>query len=217
MMGMQENIFYYITCMNENYIHPALPKGSEAGILKGMYLLREGKTKDNINKPQLMGSGTILREVINAADILLNDYDISSDIWSVTSFNELRREALEKDRLNQLNPGSQKKLSYLERCLKGRSGPFIAATDYMTLLPDQIQKWIPGSYTTLGTDGYGRSDGRSALRDHFEVDSRYIVLATLNALCDQGEIDQKIILLAMKKFKINTKKPAPVKDYVTSL
>ena len=211
MMGMQENIFYYITCMNENYIHPALPKGSEAGILKGMYLLREGKTKDNINKPQLMGSGTILREVINAADILLNDYDISSDIWSVTSFNELRREALEKDRLNQLNPGSQKKLSYLERCLKGRSGPFIAATDYMTLLPDQIQKWIPGSYTTLGTDGYGRSDGRSALRDHFEVDSRYIVLATLNALCDQGEIDQKIILQAMKKFKINPKKPDPVK------
>jgi pyruvate dehydrogenase E1 component len=211
MMGMQENIFYYITCMNENYIHPALPKGSEAGILKGMYLLREGKTKDNINKPQLMGSGTILREVINAADILLNDYDISSDIWSVTSFNELRREALEKDRLNQLNPGSQKKLSYVERCLKGRSGPFIAATDYMTLLPDQIQKWIPGSYTTLGTDGYGRSDGRSALRDHFEVDSRYIVLATLNALCDQGEIDQKIILQAMKKFKINPKKPDPVK------
>ena len=211
MMGMQENIFYYITCMNENYIHPALPKGSEAGILKGMYLLREGKNKDNINKPQLMGSGTILREVINAADILLNDYDISSDIWSVTSFNELRREALEKDRLNQLNPGSQKKLSYLERCLKGRSGPFIAATDYMTLLPDQIQKWIPGSYTTLGTDGYGRSDGRSALRDHFEVDSRYIVLATLNALCDQGEIDQKIILQAMKKFKINPKKPDPVK------
>ena len=211
MMGMQENIFYYITCMNENYIHPALPKGSEAGILKGMYLLREGKTKDNINKPQLMGSGTILREVINAADILLNDYDISSDIWSVTSFNELRREALEKDRLNQLNPGSQKKLSYVERCLKGRGGPFIAATDYMTLLPDQIQKWIPGSYTTLGTDGYGRSDGRSALRDHFEVDSRYIVLATLNALCDQGEIDQKIILQAMKKFKINPKKPDPVK------
>ena len=211
MMGMQENIFYYITCMNENYIHPALPKGSEAGILKGMYLLREGKNKDNINKPQLMGSGTILREVINAADILLNDYDISSDIWSVTSFNELRREALEKDRLNQLNPGSQKKLSYVERCLKGRSGPFIAATDYMTLLPDQIQKWIPGSYTTLGTDGYGRSDGRSALRDHFEVDSRYIVLATLNALCDQGEIDQKIILQAMKKFKINPKKPDPVK------
>ena len=211
MMGMQENIFYYITCMNENYIHPALPEGSEAGILKGMYLLREGKTKDNINKPQLMGSGTILREVINAADILLNDYDISSDIWSVTSFNELRREALEKDRLNQLNPGSQKKLSYVERCLKGRSGPFIAATDYMTLLPDQIQKWIPGSYTTLGTDGYGRSDGRSALRDHFEVDSRYIVLATLNALCDQGEIDQKIILQAMKKFKINPKKPDPVK------
>ena len=211
MMGMQENIFYYITCMNENYIHPALPKGSEAGILKGMYLLREGKNKDNINKPQLMGSGTILREVINAADILLNDYDISSDIWSVTSFNELRREALEKDRLNQLNPGSQKKLSYVERCLKGRGGPFIAATDYMTLLPDQIQKWIPGSYTTLGTDGYGRSDGRSALRDHFEVDSRYIVLATLNALCDQGEIDQKIILQAMKKFKINPKKPDPVK------
>ena len=211
MMGNQENIFYYITCMNENYTHPALPKGSEAGILKGMYLLREGEIKDDVSKPQLMGSGTILREVIDAADILLNDYNISSDIWSVTSFNELRREALEKDRLNQLNPGLQKKSSYVEQCFEDRSGPFVAATDYMTLLPDQIQKWIPGSYTTLGTDGYGRSDGRSALRDHFEVDSRYIVLATLNALLDQGRIDQKIVLKAMKKFKINPKKPDPVK------
>ena len=198
MMGKQENIFYYITCMNENYSHPAMPKGAETGILKGMYLLQEGKDKKDVLRPQLMGSGTILREVLKAAEMLKRDYAITSDVWSVTSFNELRREALEKDRWNQLHVGSKKKLSHLRKCLKGRNGPFIAATDYMKLVPDQIQNWIPGAYVTLGTDGYGRSDGRDALRDHFEVDSRYIVLAVLNALFDQGDIEKKIIIHAMK-------------------
>mgnify|MGYP006168333611 FL=1 len=211
MMGKQENIFYYITCMNENYSHPAMPKGVEIGILKGMYLLQEGKNKKDVTRPQLMGSGTILREVLDAAGMLQKDYGIPSDVWSVTSFNELRREALEKDRWNQLHIGSKKKLSHLQKCLKGRNGPFIAATDYMKLVPDQIQNWIPGSYVTLGTDGYGRSDGRDALRNHFEVDSRYIVLAVLNALFDQGEIEKKIIIQAMKKYKIDPEKSDPVK------
>ena len=211
MMGKQENIFYYITCMNENYSHPAMPKGAETGILKGMYLLQEGKDKKDVLRPQLMGSGTILREVLKAAEMLKRDYAITSDVWSVTSFNELRREALEKDRWNQLHVGSKKKLSHLRKCLKGRNGPFIAATDYMKLVPDQIQNWIPGTYVTLGTDGYGRSDGRDALRDHFEVDSRYIVLAVLNALFDQGDIEKKIIIHAMKKYKIDPEKLDPVK------
>ena len=211
MMGKQENIFYYITCMNENYSHPAMPEGAERGILKGMYLLQEGKDKKDVLRPQLMGSGTILREVLKAAEMLKRDYAITSDVWSVTSFNELRREALEKDRWNQLHVGSKKKLSHLRKCLKGRNGPFIAATDYMKLVPDQIQNWIPGAYVTLGTDGYGRSDGRDALRDHFEVDSRYIVLAVLNALFDQGDIEKKIIIHAMKKYKIDPEKLDPVK------
>jgi len=211
MMGKQENIFYYITCMNENYSHPAMPEGAETGILKGMYLLQEGKDKKDVLRPQLMGSGTILREVLKAAEMLKRDYAITSDVWSVTSFNELRREALEKDRWNQLHVGSKKKLSHLRKCLKGRNGPFIAATDYMKLVPDQIQNWIPGTYVTLGTDGYGRSDGRDALRDHFEVDSRYIVLAVLNALFDQGDIEKKIIIHAMKKYKIDPEKLDPVK------
>ena len=211
MMGKQENIFYYITCMNENYSHPAMPEGAETGILKGMYLLQEGKDKKDVLRPQLMGSGTILREVLKAAEMLKRDYAITSDVWSVTSFNELRREALEKDRWNQLHVGSKKKLSHLRKCLKGRNGPFIAATDYMKLVPDQIQNWIPGAYVTLGTDGYGRSDGRDALRDHFEVDSRYIVLAVLNALFDQGDIEKKIIIHAMKKYKIDPEKLDPVK------
>jgi pyruvate dehydrogenase E1 component len=211
MMGKQENIFYYITCMNENYSHPKMPENTEAGILKGMYLLKDGKNKESDSRPQLMGSGTILREVLAAADMLDKDFSISCDVWSVTSFNELRREALEIDRSNQLNPSARKKYSYLHKCLKNKKGPFIAATDYMKLVPDQIQKWIPGKYTTLGTDGYGRSDARKALRDHFEVDSRYIVLATLSSLLDEGKIEQKVVLDAIKKYKINIDKTDPVK------
>ena len=211
MMGKQENIFYYITCMNENYSHPKMPENSEVGILKGMYLLKDGKNKESDSRPQLMGSGTILREVLAAADMLDKDFSISCDVWSVTSFNELRREALEIDRSNQLNPSARKKYSYLHKCLKNKKGPFIAATDYMKLVPDQIQKWIPGKYTTLGTDGYGRSDARKALRDHFEVDSRYIVLATLSSLLDEGKIEQKVVLDAIKKYKINIDKTDPVK------
>jgi pyruvate dehydrogenase E1 component len=211
MMGKQENIFYYITCMNENYSHPKMPENTEAGILKGMYLLKDGKNKEGDSRPQLMGSGTILREVLAAADMLDKDFSISCDVWSVTSFNELRREALEIDRSNQLNPSARKKYSYLHKCLKNKKGPFIAATDYMKLVPDQIQKWIPGKYTTLGTDGYGRSDARKALRDHFEVDSRYIVLATLSSLLDEGKIEQKVVLDAIKKYKINIDKTDPVK------
>jgi pyruvate dehydrogenase E1 component len=208
MIGEQENVFYYITCMNENYVHPAMPEGVEEGILKGMYQLQVGGQGQV--RAQLMGSGTILREVIAAAELLRDDFNVPSDIWSVTSFNELRRDALSTERWNQLHPEEEKRASYLEKSLEGRSGPFIAATDYMKIVPDQIQRWVPGQYVTLGTDGYGRSDGRQALRQHFEVDRHYIVVTALKALADEGVIEQTAVSQAIKKYGIDPDKPDPV-------
>ena len=208
MIGEQENIFYYITCMNENYVHPPMPAGVEDGILKGMYLLQVG-SQGQI-RPQLMGSGTILREVLGAAELLFEDFGIPSDVWSVTSFNELRRSALDTERWNQLHPEDTPRESYLEKCLANRNGPFVAATDYMKIVPEQIQHWVPGRYVTLGTDGFGRSDGRKALRQFFEVDKRYITVTTLKALADDGVLDQKTVAQAIEKYKIDPDKPNPV-------
>ena len=211
MISDQENIFYYITCMNENYTHPPIPKNCEKGILKGMYLLKKSVKQENGSKPQLMGSGTILREVEKAAHLLEKDFKIYCDVWSVTSFSELRRESLETERWNELNPEKKRKSSYLEKLLNRQEGPFIAATDYMKMIPDQIQKWVPGIYKTLGTDGYGRSDSRAALREHFEVDARFIVLSTLNALAEKGDIEKRDVVKAIKKYKIDPKKISPEK------
>ena len=208
MIGNQENIFYYITCMNENYIHPCIPKGVSNGILKGMYRLKRGGKKKL--KAQLMGSGTILREVLASSEILLKDFGIDSDVWSVTSFNELRRNALQIERWNNLNPDKQPKKNYIQSCLSSSAGPFIAATDYMKIIPDQIQRWVPGTFVSLGTDGYGRSDTRSALRKHFEVDRWFIVVTTLKALSDQGMIDGRIVSKAIKKYGIDPSKKDPV-------
>ncbi len=208
MIGEQENVFYYITTMNENYVHPPMPAGVEEGILKGMYLLQVGG--QGKIRAQLMGSGTILREVIGAAELLEKDFGIPSDIWSVTSFNELRRDALKVERWNQLHPEAEPRKCYVEECLGDRGGPFIAATDYMKIVPDQIQRWIPGRFTSLGTDGYGRSDARDALRQHFEVDERFIAVATLKALADEGAIDQKTVMQAIEKYGIDPDRPDPV-------
>ncbi len=208
MIAEQENVFFYITCMNENYLHPAMPAGVEDGILRGMYLLHVGG-KGKI-RAQLMGSGTILREVIAAADLLEKDFGIPSDIWSVTSFNELRRDALEVERWNQLHPATEARKCYVEECLGDRGGPFIAATDYMKIIPDQIQRWVPGRFITLGTDGYGRSDSRKALRQHFEVDERFIAVAALKALADDGALDQKTVAQAIQKYDIDPDRPDPV-------
>jgi pyruvate dehydrogenase E1 component len=208
MIGEQEDIFYYITCMNENYVHPAMPAGAEDGILNGMYLLdvaAQGKVR-----AQLMGSGTILREVIGAAELLKKDFDIPTDVWSVTSFNELRRDALAVERWNQLHPDAEPRKSYLEDKLEKVTGPFIAATDYMKIVPDQIRRWVPGRYVTLGTDGYGRSDCRAALRQHFEVDKRYIAVTALKALADDGVLDQKTVAQAIEKYGIDPDRPDPV-------
>jgi pyruvate dehydrogenase E1 component len=208
MCDEQENIFYYITCMNENYVHPALPEGSEEGILRGMHRIREG-ARGKI-RVQLLGSGTILREVLAAAELLEDKFKIPADVWSVTSFSELRRDALAIERWNERHPATAPKVSYVEQCFKDIHGPFIAATDYMKTVADQIRQWVPGKYTVLGTDGFGRSDGRAALRDFFEVDAKAIVLSALKALMDQGALDVSTVDDAIVEFGIDPAKPDPV-------
>ena len=208
MYGEQENVFYYITCMNENYVHPPMPAGVEDGILKGMYLLQVGG--QGKIRAQLMGSGTILREVLAAAELLEKDFGIPTDVWSVTSFNELRRNGLEVERWNQLHPDETPRRSYIEECLAERPGPYIAATDYMKIVPDQIQRWVPGRFVSLGTDGYGRSDARDALRQHFEVDEHFVVITALKALADDGVLDQKTVAQAIEKYGIDPDRPDPV-------
>jgi pyruvate dehydrogenase E1 component len=204
----RESIFYYIACMNENYQHPAMPDGAEAGILKGMYRLKTGgRGKIRV---QLLGSGTILREVLAAAEMLQREFQVPADVWSVTSFSELRRDALAVDRWNERHPEAAPRLSFVEECFAKEDGPFIAATDYIKTVPDQIRQWVPGTYRVLGTDGFGRSDGRAALRDFFEVDRRSIVVATLKALADQEALDAKTVSGAIAKYGIDPDKADPV-------
>jgi pyruvate dehydrogenase E1 component len=204
----QENIFYYITAMNENYAHPAMPKDAAEGILKGMYLFSTGgKAKHRVN---LLGAGTILREVIKAAEILEKEYSVAADVFSVPSFTELRREALDAERWNLLHPEKPQRQSYVSKCLSGRTGPFIVASDYMKTLPDSIRQWVPGSYRVLGTDGYGRSDARAPLRSFFEVDHRYVVLAALRELADDGKLDRAIVTACFAKYGIDPEKPNPL-------
>ncbi|MDR2195740.1 MAG: pyruvate dehydrogenase (acetyl-transferring), homodimeric type [Gallionellaceae bacterium] len=207
MYAEQQDVFYYITVMNENYTHPAMPEGVEDGIIKGMYLFREGKGKKRV---QLLGSGTILREVIAAAELLEDDFDVSADIWSVTSFNELRRDGLDCERWNMLHPEAPRRVSYVEQCLAPRQGPVIASTDYIKSYADQIRPYIPQRYKALGTDGYGRSDTRRKLRRFFEVDRYYVAVAALKALADEGIIDASVVAKAIKRYKIDPDKPNPV-------
>ncbi len=209
MMECQENVFFYITVMNENYKHPDMPAGVEEGILKGMYLLQETK-KPSKHHVQLLGSGTILREVIEAARLLHDDFNVSSDVWSVTSFTELRREGLSVERTNRMHPEKPQVESYVTQLLKGRKGPVIAATDYMRLVSDQIRPFVDAHYVTLGTDGYGRSDTRTKLRHFFEVDAKFIVLAALKSLVDVGELPAATVIDAIKRYGINPDKLDPV-------
>jgi len=204
----QQNIFYYLSVMNENYVQPAMPKGSEEGILKGAYLLKEG-SRGKL-RATLLGSGTILREVLAAAEILEKDYKIPADVYSVTSFSELRREALNVERENLLHPDREPAKPYVAQLFASRTLPVIAATDNMRIVADQIRQWIPGRYVTLGTDGFGRSDGRAALRSHFEVDRRYVALAALKALADEGSIDRKVLVEAVGKLGVDPDKANPL-------
>jgi pyruvate dehydrogenase E1 component len=204
----QESVFYYITVMNENYAHPAMPAGAEQGILSGMYLLKTGgRGKVRVT---LFGSGTILREVLSAAELLESGYGVPADVYSVTSFSELRRGALAVQRWNMLHPSEPRKQTYIEQILAEREGPFIAATDYMKTVADQIRQWVPGPYTVLGTDGFGRSDSRAELRRFFEVDRHYVVVAALKALSDEGKIDAQTVNKAMQNFGIDPEKSNPV-------
>ncbi|MDH4259783.1 MAG: pyruvate dehydrogenase (acetyl-transferring), homodimeric type, partial [Gammaproteobacteria bacterium] len=208
MYAEQESVFYYVTCMNENYVQPPMPKGVEQGVLRGMYLLHIGGRGPV--RATLLGSGTILREALVAAQILESEFGIPADVFSVTSFSELRREALDAERTAMLHPDAKPVAPYMRECLSGREGPFIAATDYMKIVADQIRQWVPGRYVTLGTDGFGRSDSREALRGFFEVDRRWIVVATLKALADDGKADVATVSAAMRKFGIDPSKPNPL-------
>jgi pyruvate dehydrogenase E1 component len=210
MLAEQEDVFFYITLMNENYEHPPLPEGAEAGILRGMYLLRSS----DLDGPhvQLLGSGTILREVLDAADLLASDYGVAADVWSATSFTELRRDGLAAERWNMLHPGTEPRRGYVAECLAGRPGPVVAATDYVRAFADQIRAFVPGRYRVLGTDGYGRSDYRRNLRRFFEVDRHYVAVAALSSLAEEGAVPPDRVADAISRYGIDPGKPEPWKE-----
>ena len=213
MFSEQENVFYYLTVMNENYPHPALPAGSEEGILKGMYLLKAdespGRGAKERSKVQLLGCGTILREVIAAAELLEEDFSVGADVWSATSFTELRRDGMAVERWNRLHPTEPPRRSFVEQCLGSRTGPVVAASDYMRLFADQIRPWVDRRFVTLGADGFGRSDMRSRLRRFFEVDRFHVAIAALKALADDGEIGSQVVAGAIERYGIDPDLPHP--------
>jgi pyruvate dehydrogenase E1 component len=209
MYAEQRDVYYYITLMNENYPHPAMPEGAAPNIIKGMYLLKPGPAKSKAPRVQLLGSGTILREVIAAADLLAKDWGVEADIWGCPSFTELAREGYATERWNTLNPTAKRKLSHVETCLKDTSGPVIAASDYVRAFAEQIRAFVPRRYAVLGTDGFGRSDTREKLRHFFEVDRWYVTVAALKALADDGVLPAAKVASAIAKYGIDAAKPAP--------
>jgi pyruvate dehydrogenase E1 component len=228
MYEKQENVFYYITIMNENYSQPLMPSGAKDGILKGMYKFREsslsparrdsdipsGKASEKADKKikaHLLGSGTILNEVIKASEILEKNYKVATDIWSVTSYKNLHLDAQETERWNMLNPEKEQKLPYISEITKGEEGVFVAASDYVQLMKDALAKWLPGPLHSLGTFGFGRSEGRQSLRDFFEVDAKHIAYATLYSLMKEGKIKPEVVKKAQKELNINPDKPNPAK------
>ena len=210
MYEKQEDIFYYLTVMNEFYKMPPMPEGSEEGILKGIYKYSDSTNKKGNLKAHLFGSGSILNEVIKAQSLLEEKYAVSADVWSVTSYKELYTDAVSAERVNMLNPDKKPVVPYLKKVLENESGVFVAASDYVKALPSTVMKWIPGRFTVLGTDGFGRSDGREQLRDFFEVDHRYITLAVLKSLADEGKICKDIAVNAVKELGLNKDKKDPV-------
>jgi pyruvate dehydrogenase E1 component len=210
MVTNQEDVFYYLTLMNENYEHPAMPAGVEEGILKGMYLLKETKSKNKL-RVQLLGSGTILREVLAAAEMLESEWGVAADVWSATSFTELRRDGLAAERWNLLHPEAKPRVPYVSKVLQEKSGPVIAASDYIKTFADQIRPFIPQgrSYRVLGTDGFGRSDSRARLRYFFEVDRCFVTIAALRSLMDSGEVKARTVADAIKKYGISPDKADP--------
>jgi pyruvate dehydrogenase E1 component len=214
MLAEQEDVYYYITLMNENYIHPAMPPDASEGILRGMYLLRpstsSGQAKKKTPCVQLFGSGAILREVLAGADLLADEWNVSSDVWSVTSFNALQRDGVAARRWNLLHPEEKPRLSYVEECLRDRQGPGIASTDYIRTFAEQIRPYVGRRYVALGTDGYGRSDFRRKLRAFFEVDRHFVTLAALHALVEEGTLPASTVQKALEKYGIDPNKPNPI-------
>jgi pyruvate dehydrogenase E1 component len=208
----QEDIFYYLTVENENYAMPPMPDGDgvREGILKGMYRFRRSDKANPKFRAQLLGSGAILNEALKAQGILEERYDVAADVWSVTSYKELRRDGLEVERWNMLHPTQKPRVAYVSQCLAEAPGVLVAASDYVKALPDSISRWCPRPLLSLGTDGFGRSDGRQALRNFFEVDARYITLAALTALAREGEIASDNVDEAMHDLEIDPAKPDPV-------
>jgi pyruvate dehydrogenase E1 component len=205
----QESIFYYLTVMNEQYAMPPMPEGVRDGVLKGLYRFRASSAPDRAARAQLFGSGAILPEVIKAQEILESKYNVGADVWSVTSYSELYRDGHAAERWNMLHPGEAPHVPYVTRCLKDAPGVLVAASDYVKALPDSIDRWLPRPLTTLGTDGFGRSENRAGLREFFEVDYRYVVVATLAALAREGRIDVSVVQQAIKTHNINPEKSNP--------
>ncbi|MDZ4269690.1 MAG: pyruvate dehydrogenase (acetyl-transferring), homodimeric type, partial [Mycobacterium sp.] len=212
----QEDVYYYVTLMTENYPHPGLAEageGAEQGILKGLYKLKDGgKAAKKSARVQLMGSGTILREVIAAAEMLKADFNVTADVWSATSYNELRRDGMAAERWNLLHPTEPRRKSWVETCLEGHDGPVVAATDYMRNYADQVREYVQAAgrrYVVLGTDGFGRSDYRAKLRRFFEVDRHYVVVAALKALADDGDIKPAVVAEAITRYGLDTERAAP--------
>ncbi|MFT5041161.1 MAG: pyruvate dehydrogenase E1 component [Hyphomicrobiaceae bacterium] len=210
MFAERENVFYYVTVMNENYVHPAMPEGASEGILKGLYLFDEGKALDSKLRVQLLGCGTILREVEAAAALLAEDFNIAADVWSAPSLTEARRDGEEVERWNRMHPDQEPRRCHVAQCLDGRDGPLVAATDYVRMFPEQIRPFVNRRFVTLGTDGFGRSDLRKELREFFEVNRFFIVLAALGALADEGKVPKARVSEAMDKYGIDPEKPFPL-------
>jgi pyruvate dehydrogenase E1 component len=211
MLRRQEDVFYYLTMMNENYAHPPMPEGARDGILRGLYRLRDAQ---DVSAPrvQLLGSGSILREVLAAAELLRDEFGVHADVWSATSFTELRRDGLDVERWNLLHPGEPQRRSFVEEQLGGRPGPVIAATDWVKAYADQIRPFVSAPYRVLGTDGFGRSDRRERLRHFFEVNRFFVAVAALKSLADAGIVPRATVGQAIERFKIDPAKPNPMRS-----
>jgi len=210
MVQEQEDVYYYLTVMNENYEHPAMPVGKEQDIIKGMYAFRQGGADDKAPRVQLLGSGTIFNEVIAAATLLKDDWGVEADLWGCPSFTELARDGQAVARRNMLHPEQPAEESHVGKLLKGAKGPVIAATDYVRGFAEQIRAFVPNRYVVLGTDGFGRSDTRENLRHFFEVDRRWIAVAALNALADDGALPKSRVAEAIAKYELDPSKPNPM-------
>jgi pyruvate dehydrogenase E1 component len=209
MFENREDVFYYLTVYNETYPHPAMPEGAEEGILKGIYLFKKSDAAKPKARVQLLGSGPMLNEALKAQQILAEKYAVAADVWSVTSYNELRREALKVERWNRLHPAEPAKKPFVQETLEGTEGPIIAASDFMKVVQDQIAPWLPGRLVSLGTDGFGRSDNRTHLRRHFEVDAAAIAGAVLSRLARDGKFDAKKAMKALAELEIDSEKADP--------